>query len=73
MCQTSVWICKERAFWLVNRVIPLLTEEVRRYPVSDDSILDTWYEAASSHWTTICQGVPLVLVNRSGVIRHFYG
>ena len=32
ICQTSVWICKEQAFWLVSRVVLLYILIVRRGP-----------------------------------------
>jgi hypothetical protein len=77
ICRTSVWICKEQAFSLVSRVallyVPLLREKIRRYPVPDDSIPYQCSQSARAHWPIICQGVPLVLVNRSGVVRNFYG
>jgi hypothetical protein len=74
----SVWICKEQAFRLVCRMVLPYTlskkkERIREDPVVDDSIPFMWHPRANAHWTTIHQGVPLVLADRSGAVRHLYG
>src|SRR5580704_12916597 len=77
-CQMSVWICKEQVFRLVCRMVLPYTlskkkERIREDPVVDDSIPYRWHQRANAHWTTIHQGVPLVLADRSGAVRHLYG
>jgi hypothetical protein len=45
ICQTSVWICKEQAFWLVSAIVLLYILIDRKDPgylVLDDSILYQW-------------------------------
>jgi hypothetical protein len=54
-------------------IYPYLREEIRRYLFCDDSILYKWSECQSARGTIICQGVPLVLVNGSGLVRHLFG
>jgi hypothetical protein len=74
ICQTSVEICKEQPFWLVRGIELLYTvieRRIRRYLVLDDSVLSQWSECQSAHWTIICQGIPVVLVDRSGALAIF--